>query len=84
MQYSKTMGISEIKTELRALIDSDDEKLLRMFYALAREYKSHSPLPYPSLSEDDLTQELKEAEQEIKRGEYDDIEDFEKRADKWE
>lgn len=77
------MSISEIRIVLQTLIDSDDEKLLRMFYAMAREYKSHSELPYPSLSEEEFVQELKEAEGEIERGEYDDIEDFEKRADKW-
>ena len=77
------MSISEIRTELQALIDSDDEKLLRMFYAMAREYKSHSEIPYPSLSEEEFVQELKEAEREIEFGEYDDIEDFEKETDKW-
>lgn len=77
------MSISEIRIELQTLIDSDDEKLLRMFYAMAREYKSHSKYPYPSLSEEEFLHELKEAEGEIERGEYDDIEDFEKRSDKW-
>jgi hypothetical protein len=41
------MGLAQIKTELHQLIDHSDEKLLRMFYAIAREYKMDS---FPSFS----------------------------------
>ncbi len=48
------MSISEIRNELQTLIDSDDEKLLRMFYAMAGAYKSQSEATYPSLSEEEF------------------------------
>ncbi len=77
------MGLAQIKSELHQLIDHSDERLLRMFYALAKEYKSNSVNSFPGFSEEEFVRDIKEAEEQIAKGEFNDLEDFEKVAKGW-
>lgn len=54
-----------------------------MFYALAKEYKSNSVNSFPGFSEEEFVRDIKEAEEQIAKGEFNDLEDFEKVAKGW-
>ncbi len=82
------MSISELRKQVHLYIENADERFLRMVNSLAKEYKSKQsdPVAYragDSLTSDELHNELKEAEEEIKRGDFDPIDDFDKDSSQW-
>lgn len=59
------MGAAQIREELHHFIDSGDTKLIKLLYAVAKEYTDDD-----RISLDQYNKELDEAEAEIDRGEF--------------
>jgi hypothetical protein len=77
-----------LRKELKQYIEHADERFLRMVHSLAKEYSKtedqvlghHVGKP---IRKSQLLSELKEAEEQIERGESITIEDLEKESEKW-
>lgn len=59
------MGAAQIREELHEFIDSGDTKLIKLLYAVAKEYTYDE-----RISLEQYNKELDEAEAEIDRGEF--------------
>ncbi len=59
------MGAAEIREELHGFIESGDTKLIKLLYAVAKEYTDDE-----RISVEQYNKELDEAEAEIDRGEF--------------
>ena len=77
------MDTMQIKSELHQFVDIGDEQILRMLYAMITEYNKFGNLPTRPYSKTEFVEDIKEAEQQIKQGDFLTIEDFEKEAQEW-
>lgn len=96
-QIKEVMNTSQIKAVLRLRIESADEKLLRLMYAITAAYNLPSeeeitdqyimsipPSPeWKPRKESELLAELQEASAQMERGEYYTLEELEKEMQKW-
>jgi len=78
---AKPMEQSQYRDELHRYIDSANEQMLRILHAIMRE-DTRTGKRKP-LTPAQFTADIKEAEAQIQRGEYMNLEDFEKASEKW-
>jgi uncharacterized coiled-coil DUF342 family protein len=83
------MSTAEIRKELQSYINKADERFINMVYAMAKEYSKNSeqivgyqPDGRP-VTKIELLNDLKEADEQIERGEYLTIEELEREANNW-
>ncbi len=77
-----------LRKEVQQYISHADERFLRMVHSLAKEYTKNDDkvLGYhigKPIKKSHLLADLKEAEQQIERGEYITIDDLEKESETW-
>jgi len=82
------MTKSALRKEVRQYISHADERFLRMVHSLAKEYAQNDDkvLGYhigKPIKKSHLLADLKEAEQQIDRGEYITIDQLEKESETW-
>ena len=82
------MTATTLRKEVQQYINYADERFLRMVYSLAKEYakKDNTVVGYhvgKSIKRSQLLADLKEAEQQIERGEYTTIDQLEKESETW-
>jgi 5'-3' exonuclease len=82
------MTSATLRKEVQQYINYADERFLRMVHSLAKEYaKNDDPVvgynTGKSVKRSQLLDELKEAEQQIERGEYMTIDQLEKESETW-
>lgn len=82
------MTAATLRKEVQQYINYADERFLRMVHSLAKEYakKDNTVVSYhvgKSVKRSHLLAELKEAEQQIERGEYITIDQLEKESETW-
>lgn len=76
----KTLSIRE---ELHNFVDKGNEDILRIFYAMVMEYKKVGTKTLSVFSKNEFIDDIKEAERQIKEGDFQTIENFEKEANQW-
>jgi hypothetical protein len=82
------MTATVLRKEVQQYINHADERFLRMVHSLAKEYTKNDDkvLGYhigKSVKKSHLLAELKEAEQQIERGEYITIDELEIESETW-
>lgn len=82
------MSTAELRKHLHMIIDKADERFLRMAYSLANEYTKGEDNVVAfragkAITKHQLYRELKKAEDEIEKGDYLTIEDFDKESEQW-
>ena len=81
------MNTTQVKQELHQFIETNDEKFLRIFHAMAKEYTKKEKIVYyqngKPITKKQLYADLKEAEQEIENGDYYTIEELKKESETW-
>lgn len=76
------MNTLTIREKLHEFINIEDERIIRIFYAMATEYKRTESQLKP-FTKSEFINDIKEAEQQIENGDYLTIEEFEKEAEQW-
>lgn len=78
------MGAPKIKEELYQMIENGDAKLIKMLFAVAKEYsKDDFTLPGQPMSSNELKQRIRSAKTKISKGEFTSQEDLEKEMKEW-
>lgn len=82
------MSILELRKSLHKIIDSADERFLRMVNSMADEYEKgeNNTVTYRAgkpMTKKQLYRELKESEAEIENGKYMSLDDFAKESEQW-
>jgi hypothetical protein len=78
------MGAIQIKKELYNYIEEADERLLKMLYAVAKEYNQEEYiLPGEPMNEEDFKKRVVAAKSRISAGQYTTQEELEKEMKKW-
>lgn len=78
------MGAAQIKEELYHFIESGDPKLIKMLYAVAKEYTEEDyTLPGKPMSKTTLKKRIRAAKSRIKSGQFTTQEDLEKEMKEW-
>lgn len=78
------MGALKIKEELIHLIEEGDNRLLKMLYAVAKEYnRMDFTLPGDPMSEDELKERVFSAKKRIESGQFTTQEQLEKEMKEW-
>jgi 5'-3' exonuclease len=82
------MTATTLRKEVQQYINYADERFLRMVHSLAKEYakKDDTVVGFhvgKSVKKSQLLDDLKEAEQQIERGEYITIDKLEKESEAW-
>jgi len=79
----QNMETFQIREELHKFVDIGDETFIRVFYAMATEYKKNSPQIMTPHTKAEFINDIKEAERQIKQGDFQTIDEFEKEAEQW-
>ena len=74
------METIQIRKELHKFVDTGDEIMIRVLYAMATEYKKTRKKIMMPYSISDYIGDIKEAEKQIEQGDFQTIDDFEKEA----
>jgi len=78
------MGAVQIKEELYQYIEEADARLLKMLYAVAKEYTQDDyTLPGKPMSKETLKKRIHAAKSRIKAGKFTTQEDLEKEMQEW-
>ena len=83
------MRVAELRNQLHDYINFADEQFLNMVYSMVKENKKSSNIVigyHPDgapITKMELLNDIKEAEEQIERGEYLTIEELEKEAKNW-
>ncbi len=78
------MGVTHIKEELHHFIEDADTRLLKMLYALVKEYTQEDyTKPGDPMSEITLKERIRSAKSRIKAGQFTTQEDLENEAGEW-
>ncbi len=78
------MGAAQIKQELHHFIEDADTRLLKMLYALAKEYTSEDyNLPGEPMSKETLKRRIQASKSRINAGQFTTQEDLEKEMKEW-
>lgn len=78
------MGTAQIKEELYQYIESGDPKLIKMLYAVAKQYKGEDyALPGKPMSKLTLKNRIRAAKSRIKSGQFTTQEDLERETEEW-
>lgn len=78
------MSAPQIKEQLYHLIEEGDARLLKMLYAVAKEYNNENyTLPGEPMSKEVLKKRVRAAKTRIAEGQYTTIEDLEKEIKQW-
>lgn len=78
------MGAPKIKEELYQIIEAGDARLLKMLYAVAKEYNSEDyTLAGDPMNEKVLKERVRLAKSRIKAGNFTTQEDIEKEMEGW-
>lgn len=78
------MGAPKIKEELYQLIEEGDSRLLKMLYAVAKEYSNEDfTLPGEPMDEEELKRRVRSAKSRIDAGHFTTQEDLEKEMEEW-
>ncbi len=96
-QIRKVMSTEQIKEVLHRRIEEVDERFLKVMFAMAETYikeqedaaleaeiEALPPNPdWKPMTKEELISEIEEANAQIERGEFIDIDDLEKEMEKW-
>jgi hypothetical protein len=78
------MGAVQIKEELYHYIEEADARLLKMLYAVAKEYTQQDyTLPGEPMSKETLKKRIRAAKSRIEAGQFTTHEDLEKEMKEW-
>jgi hypothetical protein len=78
------MGAAQIKEELYHFIEEGDQRLIKMLYAVAKEYTGEDyTLPGEPMSKETMKARVREAKSRIKSGQFTTQEDLEKEMKEW-
>jgi hypothetical protein len=78
------MGVVQIREELYHYIKEADARLLKMLYAVAKEYtREDYTLPGEPMSKETLKKRIHAAKSRIKDGQFTTQEDLEKEMEEW-
>ena len=78
------MGAVQIREELYHCIEEADARLLKMLYAVAKEYtREDYTLPGESMSKETLKKRIRAAKSRIEAGQFTTQEDLEKEMKEW-
>jgi hypothetical protein len=78
------MSTTQIQQELKLVIKQGDSRLLKMLYAVAKEYENENyTLPGKAMSSSELKQRIKAAKGRIKSGQFTSQSDLEREINEW-
>ncbi len=78
------MGAVQIREELYHFIEEADTRLLKMLYAVAKEYNQEDyTLPGEPMSQATLKKRIRAARSRIENGQFTTQEDLEKEMEEW-
>lgn len=78
------MSSTQIQEKLHAVVDTGDSRLLKMLYAVAKEYAEENyTLPGKPMTERELKTRIQSARQKIKSGRYTTQTNLEKEIKEW-
>lgn len=78
------MGAAQIREELYQYIEEADARLLKMLYAVAKEYTHDEyTLPGKPMSQETLKSRIQDSKSRIKAGQFTTHEDLEKEMEEW-